>query len=251
MKKDPWYNLKQYTNARIAIGHSGASLPTSELLKFRMAHSLAKDAIYSEIDTQQLTADLLNSGIKSVVVQSNAVERKDYLLRPDKGRLLDQESINKLQFAVKEPVDLCIIIADGLSANAVNTHSVKLINYLLPLLKDWTLSPLILAKQGRVALSDSIGQILKAQISLLLIGERPGLSSPDSMGAYITYQPQQGNTDEKRNCVSNIQSDGLSYEVAALKIAYLLQQMRTKQISGVLLKDDYDNNIFQIDGKKY
>jgi ethanolamine ammonia-lyase small subunit len=212
-----------------------------------MAHSLAKDAIYSEMNTLQLSTNLEHLGIDNIIVQSKAIDRKDYLLRPDKGRLLSDESMDMLQNSVQKPVDLCIIIADGLSANAVNAHSVKLIQLLLPLLKDWTFSPVILAKQGRVALSDPIGETLKARISLLLIGERPGLSSPDSMGAYITYQPKQGNTDEKRNCVSNIQPDGLSYEAAALKIAYLLQQMRTKQISGVLLKDDFDSRSFQID----
>lgn len=239
MKKDPWHSLKQYTNARIAIGHSGASVPTSELLKFRMAHSLAKDAIYSEMNTLQLSTDLGHLGIDNTIVRSKVIDRKDYLLRPDKGRLLSDESTDMLQNSVQNPVDSCIIIADGLSANAVNAHSIKLIQFLLPLLKDWTFSPVILAKEGRVALSDPIGELLKARISLILIGERPGLSSPESMGAYITYHPKQGNTDEKRNCVSNIQPDGLSYEAAALKIAYLLQQMRTKQISGVLFKDNY------------
>jgi len=239
MEKAPWHQLKQFTNARIALGSSGGSMLTHEVLKVRMAHSMAKDALYSEIDIPKLSDDLQTLGLASRTVQSNVADRTDYLLRPDKGRVLNERSITQLKKGSKEPVDLCIIIADGLSADAANFHSVKLIQLLLPLLTSWTLAPIILASQSRVALADPIGEILNATITLILIGERPGLSSPNSMGAYLTYLPQTGNTDEKRNCVSNIQPEGLSYETAAFKISYLLQQMKTKQISGVALKDDF------------
>jgi len=240
MGKDAWYNLKQYTNARIAMGHSGGSVLTNEVLKFRMAHSMAKDAINSEIDILNMGEKLQQLGLTTLTVQSDVGDRTDYLLNPNKGKLLNNKSSFQLQNIANTSVDLCIIIADGLSANAVNFHSVKVIEFLLPLIKGWTISPIVFAKQSRVALADPIGEIMNANISLILIGERPGLSSPNSMGAYLTYHPKTGTTDENRNCVSNIQPEGLTYEAAALKLSYLLHQMRTKQISGVNLKDDYN-----------
>ena len=242
MASDPWYKLKQYTNARIAMGRSGGSIPTNEVLKFRMAHSIAKDAINSVIDIPLLSNNLEQIGLSSISVHSKVTDRTDYLLNPDKGKVLNNNSIIQLQKIAVKPVDLCIVIADGLSANAINFHSTNVIALLLPLLNGWRLSPIILAQQSRVALADPIGEILKARITLILIGERPGLSSPNSMGAYLTYQPLTGTTDEKRNCISNIQPEGLPYEAAALKLSYLLHQMKTKQISGVELKDDFNNS---------
>ena len=244
MEKDNWHILKKYTNARIAIGHAGSSLPTSEILRFRMAHSMAKDAITSELDMAMLIKDFKSIGLNVISVNSQATDRNDYLRNPNKGRLLDNQSAADLQSLACEKVDLCIVVADGLSANAVNYHAVKLIELLISQIKNWTLTPIILAKHGRVALSDSIGEILNARIALILIGERPGLSSPNSMGAYLTYQPKIGNTDERRNCVSNIQPEGLTYELAAVKLAHLLNQMYIKQISGIQLKDDQSDSIY-------
>jgi len=240
METDHWHILKNFTRARIAMGRAGSALPTYEVLNFRMAHALARDAVYSVLNIEQLSRSLEALGLKSVCVHSRAENRNDYLLNPDKGRSLDLISVKKLQSLNNLEVDLCIIIADGLSADAVNQHAAKVIELLTVRLPNWRIAPVVLSKQARVALSDPIGELLRAEISLILIGERPGLSSPNSMGAYITYHPKTGNTDEKRNCVSNIWPHGLSYEFAAFKLAYLLNQMRTLQISGVNLKDDFD-----------
>lgn len=238
MEEDTWHTLKRYTNARIAMGRAGNALPTSQVLQFRMAHSRARDAIRSEMDTAALTQSLALIGLPAVCVQSQVADKNDYLRNPGKGRMLNLESEENLRGQPAKNADLCIIIADGLSADAANAHAVRLVALLAGQLKGWMLSPVVLAKYGRVALSDPIGQILDARIALILIGERPGLSSPDSLGAYLTYEPRAGNTDEKRNCVSNIRPEGLDYGPAAMKLTYLLHQMRIKQLSGVRLKDD-------------
>jgi ethanolamine ammonia-lyase small subunit len=241
MELDDWHILKEYTNARIALGKSGNSLPTNTVLEFRMAHALAKDAISTELDILNLVEDAKKLSLKSILVQSQISSRIDYLKNPNIGRLLDEISIKKLKDWPEKKTTLSIIIADGLSAEAVNLHALKLIEHLIPKLKFEVLSPIIIVKYGRVAISDEIGEILNSSIALILIGERPGLSSPTSMGAYITYNPKKGNTDEKRNCISNIQSEGLSYEFAAMKLAYLIDEMLFKKLSGVDLKDDFSD----------
>ncbi|MDB5255832.1 MAG: eutC [Chitinophagaceae bacterium] len=246
MAKDLWHLLKQYTNARIAMGRAGTSLPTQDILQFRMAHSLAKDAIYSEINTAGLESGLKKLELSSITVKSQVADRNDYLRNPDKGRALHASSQTALEALSRKPVDVCLIIADGLSANAVNIHAVPVLELLLPQIANMTLSPVVIAHNSRVALSDPIGELLHARIAIILIGERPGLSSPNSMGAYLTYQPTSGNTDEKRNCVSNIQPEGLTYQASAIKLSYLLNQMLVKQISGVQLKDDHsDTSLLQ------
>jgi ethanolamine ammonia-lyase small subunit len=243
MNEDYWHPLKKYTNARIAMGRAGHALPTGEVLQFRMAHALAKDAVYSEMDNDGLKVKLSALGMSVEEVHSQAEDRNIYLRSPNHGRLLHAQSRKNLIELNAQERDLCIIVADGLSAEAVNLHAVPVIELLVKELPQWTLTPVILAKQARVALSDEIGELQKARIALILIGERPGLSSPDSMGAYITYLPRVGNTDERRNCISNIQPAGLSYELAASKIAHLLQQMKALKISGVQLKDNYGENL--------
>ena len=241
MEFDDWHILKKYTNARIALGRSGNSLPTKKILEFRMAHALAKDAISTELDVLNLVEDAKKLSLKSILVQSQISNGIDYLKNPNIGRILNEVSIKKLKDWPEKKITLSIIIADGLSAEAVNLHAIKLIEHLIPKLKFKTISPIIIVKYGRVAISDEIGEILNSSISLILIGERPGLSSPTSMGAYVTYNPKKGNTDEKRNCVSNIQSEGLSYEFAAMKLAYLIHEMLFKKLSGVDLKDDFSD----------
>ena len=241
MELDNWHILKKYTNARIALGRSGNSLPTNKVLEFRMAHALAKDAINSELDVFNLVEDVKKLGLNSILVQSEITNESDYLKNPNVGRLLNEMSLKKMKDWPKKNTALSIIIADGLSAEAVNIHAIKLIEQLIPKLKFKTISPIIIVKYGRVAISDEIGEMLNASITLILIGERPGLSSPTSMGAYITYNPKKGNTDEKRNCISNIQSEGLSYEFAAVKLAYLIDEMLNKKLSGVGLKDDFSD----------
>jgi ethanolamine ammonia-lyase small subunit len=242
MEFDNWHFLKKYTNARIALGRAGNAVPTNNVLEFRMAHALAKDAINTALDWVNIIEETKKLGLDSLYLQSQITDNSDYLRNPNKGRLLDEISIKKLEDYPKKKADLCIIIADGLSAEAVNMHALKLIEQLIPKLKTKKIAPISIVKYGRVAISDAIGEILDSTIALILIGERPGLSSPTSMGAYITYSPQKGNTDEKRNCVSNIQSEGLSYEFAAQKLAYLIDQMQNRKLSGVNLKDDFTDH---------
>ncbi len=178
MEKDAWHLLTQYTNARIAMGRAGTSLPTHEVLQLRMAHSQAKDAISSEINAKDLNEKFRAQGLNSLCVQSQVMNKNDYLRNPNKGRLLNSASETLLQSSKTDKRDLCIIVADGLSATAVNIHAEKIIELLLPQLPNWTLTPIVIAQYSRVALSDSIGELLGARIALILIGERPGLSSP-------------------------------------------------------------------------
>jgi ethanolamine ammonia-lyase small subunit len=242
MEEDYWYELRKFTHARVAIGRAGNAIPTSEVLKLRIAHATARDAVKSEINIDFLRDKLFQLGLNVQHVKSQAADRLDYIRYPNKGRLLHEHSRQKLELLQADKIDLCIIFADGLSADAVNIHAIPFLGLLLKDLKHWSIAPVILAEQGRVGLSDPIGEALKARISLILLGERPGLSAPASLGAYITYMPQSGNTDEKRNCVSNIQPAGLSYERAVAKISYLLHEMRSQQLSGVKLKDNQQNN---------
>lgn len=242
MEEDYWQELRKYTHARVAMGRAGNAMSTSDVLKLRIAHAMARDAVQSEINVKFLSNKLSQLGLNVQQVKSQAADRLDYIRHPHKGRLLHEESRQKLELLQAEKTDLCIIFADGLSADAVNIHAIPFLNLLLQDLKYWSIAPVVLVEQGRVGLSDPIGEALKAKISLILLGERPGLSAPTSLGAYITYQPQSGNTDEKRNCVSNIQPSGLSYQQAVAKISYLLHEMRSQQLSGVKLKDNQQNN---------
>jgi ethanolamine ammonia-lyase small subunit len=206
-----------------------------------MAHAMAKDAINTELDLLNLVEDVKKLGLNSILLQSQITNDIDYLKNPNMGRLLNEISLKKLEDCPEKNNTLSIIIADGLSAEAVNIHAIKLIEQLIPKLKFKNISPIIVVKYARVAISDEIGEMLNSNIALILIGERPGLSSPTSMGAYITYNPKKGNTDEKRNCISNIQTEGLSYEFAAMKIAYLIDEMLHKKLSGVDLKDNFSD----------
>jgi ethanolamine ammonia-lyase small subunit len=238
---DNWEFLRKHTSARIALGHAGVSLPTKELLAFRLAHAQARDAVYSGLNTEKIISGLSASGFDFLKIKSSSASRDEYLKNPNTGRKLHEDSEQKLK-QVSSSYDLCFIIADGLSATSVNEHSVEVIKILHSKLKklSWSIAPVIVGEQARVALSDEIGSLLKAEIVIMLIGERPGLSSPDSMGAYSTYRPEPGLTDERRNCVSNIRPEGLSYHFAAEKLFYLLTEMKTRRISGVQLKDRQD-----------
>lgn len=237
---DPWDGLRQFTAARIALGRAGHSLPTRALLQFQMDHAQARDAVYSALNTRKLTHELQSIVPEVWPLQSQVQTRQQYLQRPDWGRRLSAESRQQLESETHPPTDLCLIIADGLSATAVNEHAVPVLAALAPALvqQGWTLAPVCLVEQGRVAIADEIGFLLNAKIVVILIGERPGLSSPDSMGAYLTYAPRPGLTDESRNCISNIRPAGLNYPQAAQKLQYLLTQMKARQISGVELKDE-------------
>ncbi len=239
---DSWTGLRSYTAARIALGRAGHSLPTRELLRFQLAHAQARDAVYSELDMDQLANEVAALGLGAIVLQSRAVNRTEYVRRPDYGRQLPPHSRERLAAyaAGGVPPDLCFVLADGLSARAVQSHAVPLLAAALPGLAaaGWTLSPVALVRGGRVAVGDEIGHALGARIVAVLIGERPGLSSPDSLGVYLTYGPRPGLTDESRNCISNVRPEGLPPHAAAGPLLYLLYEMRSRKLSGVGLKDE-------------
>ena len=240
---DPWADLRRHTPARIALGRAGSSLPTAELLRFAAAHALARDAVHIALDSAALARDLaidqttLHPAL--IEVHSRAPDRETYLRRPDLGRRLAPTYAQRLQAATAGPVDLALVLGDGLSAMAVQQHAAPLLAALLPLLAPGLrLAPLVIATQARVALADEIGALLQARVVLILLGERPGLSAPDSLGAYLTHAPQVGCTDAQRNCVSNIRPAGLPLALAARRLAWLLHEALRRQLSGVALKDD-------------
>ena len=239
VKSDSWEALRQFTSARIALGRSGTSIPTKEGLAFKLAHAHARDAVHSSMDVELLRKNLELYNLPVVTLQSKSENRQIYLQRPDLGRQLHSESQSELQeFVVLN--DVCIIIADGLSANAINQHIPTLMKVLMQALQNSGLrvAPLCLVTQARVAIGDHIAQVLQSKLSVILIGERPGLSAADSVGAYITYNPVPGLTDESRNCISNIRPDGLSFNEASAKIMYLILQAFQRKLSGIQLKDN-------------
>jgi ethanolamine ammonia-lyase small subunit len=236
---DAWSRLRTFTAARIGLARAGASLATPPLLEFRLAHARARDAVHEALDEPRLLDDLRALNLPLLSVASAVKDRMQYLMRPDLGRSLDAPSAEALR-AQAGAFDLVIVITDGLSARAVQSHAAPLLARVVPNLvkENWRLAPLVIARQGRVAIGDAITATLKARAVAVLIGERPGLSSPDSLGAYLTWSPHAGSTDAERNCISNIRPDGIGYDEAAFKLAHLLRAMRTRQMSGVALKDD-------------
>lgn len=235
--------LRRFTPARIALGRAGDSLPTAELLNFGLAHAMARDAVHALLDTADMARQLNDAGLTSIEVHSAARDRATYLRRPDLGRRLDDPS--RKQLAALRPEtkpDLLFIVADGLSAIAPQRYAVPLILDLRAMLPDWDLGPIVIATQARVALGDEAGELLNAGITVMLIGERPGLSSPDSLGAYLTYNPKVGRSDAERNCVSNIHAEGMSIERAARTLKFLLIKSRQLGISGIALKEDSHPN---------
>lgn len=236
---DPGGVLRQWTSARVAIGRAGASLPTSAHLEFTRDHALARDAVHLPLDADALADGLQSHGFRSIRVTSRAADRSEYLRRPDLGRRLHADSVAVLQDkgAARR---LTVVVADGLSALAPARHAVPLLLTLRELLSDWDLDDVVIATQARVALADEVGALRGAEATLILIGERPGLKSPDSLGAYLTYGPRLGRTDAERNCVSNIRPEGLTYDVAAHRLAHLLRRARELTGSGTMLKDDSD-----------
>lgn len=237
---DDWEPLKAYTNARIALGRTGVSIPLRESLRFKLAHAHAKDAVYSHLDMAALQTGLEAAGLPVHYVRSQAENRDTYLQRPDLGRLLDDPSTEKLQQLSLPPADISLIIADGLSASAVMQNAGSVVHLLVEKIRQggYSLAPIVVVEQGRVAIMDAIGGLLRPRLAIILIGERPGLSSFDSMGAYITYDPQPGLTDERRNCISNIREQGLPPTMAVDKLMYLIQSAFRLQITGVTLKDN-------------
>jgi ethanolamine ammonia-lyase small subunit len=230
--------LRALTPARVGLGRSGASLPTRVLLDFTLDHARARDAVHAPFEVESIAGGLAALGLETVTVSSQAPARADYLKRPDLGRKLDPESRARLMARAAMACDVIIIIGDGLSPAAVDAHAVSLVEVLLPKLPGLVVGPAVIATGARVALGDEIGALLKARIGIMLIGERPGLSAPHSLGAYLTFAPKPGLTDAERNCVSNIQTAGLSYDEAAVKIAWLARQGLARGVSGVALKDE-------------
>jgi ethanolamine ammonia-lyase small subunit len=241
---DVWTWLRRFTPARIGLGRAGASLPTRALLDFDLAHARARDAVHAAFDTEALARELGESGFgDALIVSSQAPDRMEYLLRPDLGRALDEVSREKLRAGRSSEPALAVVIADGLSAIAPARHA-------LPLLREeragwgmllgdfWKNVTVVVANRARVALGDEIGERLGAEAVVMLIGERPGLSSPDSLGIYLTWAPRVGRTDAERNCISNVRPEGLPYREAARQLVYLLCEARRLQLSGVALKDD-------------
>ena len=232
--------LQKLTPARVGLGRSGASMPTDALLAFTLDHARARDAVHTAFDASHLVAGLAGLGLEVIEVSSQARSRRDYLRRPDLGRMCNADSRRALEQHGGGGNDLVIVIGDGLSAAAVNVHAVELVRHLAPRLTqaDIPVSRAVVATGARVALGDEIGAVLGARMVAMLIGERPGLSAPDSLGVYLTFAPRIGLTDEKRNCVSNIHGAGLSYDEAAFKIAWLVHEGLRRQVTGVALKDE-------------
>jgi ethanolamine ammonia-lyase small subunit len=240
----PWQALRQFTDARIALGAAGISQPTGAQLDFQLAHARARDAVHLPLDTDALMPALQAAWPHAgppLLLHSAAVNRNIYLQRPDLGRRLDAPSRAILaDIDGNRPVDLAIVVADGLSSHAIAQNAAPFLAALhLQLAAEaWTLGPLAIVQQGRVAVGDEVGQLLGAKIVVVLIGERPGLSAPDSMGIYMTWAPRVGLTDERRNCISNVRPAGLGYVQAAARLHYLLGQAQLRQLSGVALKDE-------------
>jgi ethanolamine ammonia-lyase small subunit len=244
-RPDPWTELRAHTDARIALGRSGASLPTAEVLRFGVAHAQARDAVHLPFDVAAVRNELAAHGFDTLEVESAAVERTTYLHRPDLGRMLSARSRELLRASASARCDVLCVVGDGLSSSAVHRHAVALLLELRPRLEGAGLQmgPMVAARQARVALGDEIGQLLHAAMVLMLIGERPGLSSPDSLGAYLTWDPRIGCSDSERNCVSNIRPEGLTYGQAARKIAWLAVAARQLGGSGVRLKDETETDL--------
>ncbi|KPP97894.1 ethanolamine ammonia-lyase subunit EutC [Marinobacter sp. HL-58] len=244
-----WRVLRQFTDARIGQGRAGVSLPTGELLKFQLAHARARDAVHFPLDVDRLVRDLEGSAAalptqSPLLLKSRAEDRLTYLQRPDLGRILSPDSEALLadnRGSNGDPFDAAIVIADGLSAIAIQNNAVPMINRLLSDLADrkkaWRLAPLSIVEQGRVAIGDQIGESLGARMVIIMIGERPGLSSPDSLGIYLTWGPEQGLSDARRNCISNVRPAGLSVEHASERLLYLMDEAARLGTSGVALKD--------------
>ena len=239
VQSDPWAELKTFTAARIALGRTGTAEPLQSLLAFRLAHANARDAVYAVLDQPVLLQELQSLQQAAFTLTTQAASRSEYLQYPDRGRRLHAKAIAQLNEFNSTGYDIGIVLADGLSATAINNHAIQVLKILLPLFENARLSvaPVCIVQEGRVAIGDECGHLLKAKLVVVLIGERPGLSSPDSLGVYLTYRPVPGLTDESRNCISNIRPEGLNYPAAAEKIFFLSNESLRLQLSGVGLKD--------------
>ena len=226
--------LRSYTPARIGLERTGVSLATRPLLDFQLAHARARDAVHAAMDVRMMCDELRRDGLPVLALKSQAGDRNTYLRRPDLGRRLSEDSAAVLKAG---EYDVIFVVADGLSALAVEHHALQLIRAVLPLIAGWRLAPVCMVEQGRVAVGDAIGEVLHAPLAVVLIGERPGLSSPDSLGVYITWAPQSGRKDAERNCISNIREEGLSYPAAASRLHYYMDEATRRHLTGLEIKD--------------
>ena len=248
----PWEGLRSFTDARIALGRAGVSQPTVAHLAFQLAHAQARDAVHLPLDAHGLAASLESQGLPTLMLQSQAADRTTYLQRPDLGRRLDAASLETLTLwqsgRTAQNFDVAFVVVDGLSPLAIHQNALPFVSVMLQRLahdaaNTWTVAPFTVVSQGRVAVGDEVGEQLRAKLVVVLIGERPGLSSPDSMGLYITWQPKVGTTDAARNCISNVRPAGLSVDAATLTLHQLMTHARAKRLTGVGLKDDVDHQI--------
>lgn len=240
---DPWHTLRRFTQARIALGRAGHALPTAALLEFQLAHALARDAVHLPWNMEVCAEGIRASGTECLLVETPVADRATYLRRPDLGRILTESSRALLQSRATEGVDVALTVTNGLSSSAVGRHALPLLREILDgyQTQGIRIGPVCLAANGRVALSDEIGAALRAQVAVIVVGERPGLSAADSLGIYLTYAPRSGNTDAQRNCISNIRPpEGMGYRDAAAKLLYLTQEAIRRQLSGVELKDEME-----------
>jgi ethanolamine ammonia-lyase small subunit len=252
---NPWQALRQFTAARIALGRAGVSLPTAPQLVFQLAHAQARDAVHLALDTETLRGELQQAGIPGAdacqVLDSAAVDRLTYLQRPDLGRRLSDASRAVLSSAAgtsqapeERIYDLAFVIADGLSSLAIARNAVPFLQAVQQRIasRNWTQAPPTIVRQGRVAIGDEIGSLLRTRLVVVMIGERPGLSSPDSMGLYLSWMPRVGMTDAERNCISNVRPEGMRYDEAAGKLDYLLAEAHRRRLTGVDLKDESEGD---------
>lgn len=239
---DPWQPLKQFTAARIALGRTGVSQATADVLSFGVAHAQARDAVHLPFEVESLCQQLEELDFSTLTVQSAADSRSTYLRRPDLGRTLSGASAALLAASVDKGADIVFMVGDGLSSKAIHRHALPLLVEARSHLESggFSVGPVVLARQARVALGDSVGEMLRAKFVIVLIGERPGLSSPDSMGLYLTWQPREGRMDSERNCISNVRPEGLPYQDAVKKLEWLIREARRLQLTGVGLKDQSD-----------
>lgn len=239
---DPWSALARYTAARIGLGRAGGSIPTQPLLAFQLAHARARDAVHRDLDAEALQRALNRQGLDVLQLKTGAPDRSTFIRRPDLGRILGPEAkaVVEREAGVRAACDAVFIVADGLSAQAAERHAPALLEHIVAKLLDarWRLAPVCIVSQGRVAVGDEIGVLLSAALTVMLIGERPGLSSPDSLGVYLTWDPVPGRSNAERNCISNVRPQGLGYALAAHKLFYLMTEARRRELSGVHLPED-------------
>jgi ethanolamine ammonia-lyase small subunit len=245
---NPWSAWRSATPARLALGRAGAGMPTDEILRFGWAHAMARDAIHAPLDVDALEAALCAEHGAVLRARSRAEDRTAYLRRPDLGRQLDPADAERLRAAAAAigPCEVCVVVGDGLSSLAVARHAAPLLAALRPLLPAGIrFAPVVIATQARVALADEAGELFGAALSVMLIGERPGLSSPDSLGIYLTHSPKRGRNDAERNCISNVRPEGLPYDAAAFKLAWLMREALRRGLTGVALKDESERAVVE------